>query len=93
MLEDFRANPQEKLDMENFDLVCSPLLNDCTPLFNVLADSSYQVNFYEAYIACVLFCRYAEYDERVELIFNSFDLDGGGHLDRRELSAFINASI
>ena len=34
----------------------------------------------------VLYCKNAEYEDRLNIVFNSFDLDGGGHLDRRELS-------
>lgn len=62
-------------------------------MFQALCDGSNQINFYEAFIVCVLFCKHAEYEERVRLVFNSFDIDGGGALDRRELNQFINASI
>lgn len=41
----------------------------------------------------VLFCRAAEYDERLVLIFGSFDIDNGGELDRKELSIFITSAI
>ena len=41
----------------------------------------------------MLFCKHAEYEERVELIYNLFDLDGGGEIDRRELSIFISAAL
>ena len=41
----------------------------------------------------VLFCKHAEYEERLELIYNLFDLDGGGGIDRRELSIFISAAL
>ena len=71
----------------------SPMLNNPEPLFKVLSDNSNQVNFYEAFIVMVLFCRHAEYEDRLRLVFDSFDIDGGGSMDRRELSQFISAAI
>lgn len=82
-----------KLSWEEFDNIMSPMLNNPLQLFNTLADASQQVNFYEAFIVMVLFCRKAEYEERLRLVFESFDIDSGGNLDRRELGQFINASI
>ena len=41
----------------------------------------------------VLFCKSAEYEDRLNIVFNSFDLDGGGVMDRRELSDFIRCCI
>ena len=86
VLHDFRSNPKVKLNQEEFDDIMSPMLNDTEPLFMVLADNSDEVNFYEAFIVFVLFCRHAEYEDRLRLVFDSFDIDGGGLLDRRELS-------
>ena len=71
----------------------SPILNNTEPLFAALTDSSNEVNFYEAFIVMVLFCRHADYEIRLRLVFDSFDVDGGGSMDRRELSQFISAAI
>ena len=93
VLEDFRSTPKIKLEWEEFDSVISPILNNTEPLFSVLSDNSNQVNFYEAYIVMVLFCRHADYEIRLRLVFDSFDIDSGGNLDRRELSQFISAAV
>ena len=93
LLDEFRANPVDKLSYEEFDLLVAPMLNDTRRLFSLISDQSNQINFYEVFIVLVLFCRHAEYEERLALIFGSFDLDNGGQLDRRELSVFISAAI
>ena len=69
------------------------MLNNTQLLFTALKDNSNCANFYEAFIVMVLFCRTADYEERMRLVFDSFDIDSGGCLDRKELSQFINASI
>lgn len=93
ILSDFYADPRDQMCWERFDLIMSPMLNNPLPLFNLLQDSVQMVNFYEAFIIMVLFCKEADYEERLQLVFNSFDVDGGGALDRRELSHFINSAI
>ena len=89
VLQDFQSEPKQKLSWDEFDLMMSPILNNSQPLFLMLKDPSMQVIFYEAYIVLVLFCKNAEYDDRLRLIFDSFDLDQGGWLDRKELTIFI----
>ena len=41
----------------------------------------------------VLFCRFAEYEDRLRLVFDSFDLDSNGVMDRRELNTFVQSAI
>ena len=69
------------------------MLNNPSLLFKCLSDGSNQVNFYEAYIVMVLFCKYAEYEDRLRLVFDSFDVNGGGTLDRKELNVFVQCSL
>ena len=63
----------------------SPMLNNPESFFKTLEDTSHEVNFYEAFIVSVLLCRRMEYEDRLQLVFHSFDLDGSGLLNRREL--------
>ena len=42
----------------------SPMLNNPWPLYETLNDGE-SINFYESFIVLVLFCRYAEYEERL----------------------------
>ena len=93
ILCEFRASPKIGLDYEEFDELMSPMLNYTQPLFTALKDKSNCVNFYEAYIVLVLFCRAADYEERMRLVFDSFDIDSNGALDHKELSQFIDAAI
>ena len=93
ILDEFREQPKVRLEYEEFDLLLSPMLNNTSTLFNKLCDSAQNINFYEAWIVMVLFCKNAEYEERIRLLFDSFDLDHGGSLDRKELGQFIAAAI
>ena len=41
----------------------------------------------------VIFCQNAEYDDRIQVIFNVFDADYGGSLDRKETSKLLQCTI
>ena len=45
------------------------------------------------FIALIVFVKDVEFDERLLTIFKAFDVDGGGTLDRKELSKFLMCSI
>ena len=74
--------------MQDFDLLFSPMINNPIRLFEFLKEG-HSINVLEVFIALVLFCKNAEYDDRIQLIFNLFDLDGGGTLDRKEISKLL----
>ena len=68
------------------------MINNPASLFEFFREG-YNVNVLEVSIALVIFCHDAEYDDRIQLVFNLFDLDGGGSLDRREISKLLQATI
>ena len=51
------------------------------------------INIYEVFITSAIFSADTEYDEKLLCIFKAFDIDGGGTLDRRELTKFILCTI
>ena len=84
--------PREDLTWEEFDNIFAPILNNCLPLYNTL--SEYQViNIYEVFITCIIFVTGVEFEEKILTIFMAFDIDGGGSLDRKELSKFLMCAI
>lgn len=50
----------------------------------IFMKEGHKINVLETFIALVFYCYDAEYDDRIRLIFNVFDVDGGGTLDRKE---------
>ena len=94
VLNDYHTNlaPKEIFDFAEFDDLISPLINSPRPLFDFLRDG-HNVNFYEVFIALVFFTKSADYDQRIQLVFNVFDVDGSGSLDRKELTKLLTASI
>ena len=80
------------MDWDDFDSLFSPMVNNPYPLFKHLKEG-HKINVLEAFIALVFYCYDAEYDDRIRLIFNVFDIDGGGTLDRKEASKLISCSI
>ena len=42
----------------------SPMLNNPLPLFQTICDGD-SISFYESFIVLVLFCKYAEFEERL----------------------------
>lgn len=53
----------------------------------------HNISVLETFIALVLFCKKADYDDRIQLVFNVFDADHGGTLDRKETSKMLQSSI
>jgi len=51
------------------------------------------INIYEVLISLVVFEIQAEFEDKVLTIFKAFDVDGGGSLDRKELSKFLMCAI
>ena len=51
------------------------------------------INIYELLISLVVFETHSEFEEKVLTIFKAFDIDGGGELDRRELTKFLKCGI
>ena len=47
--------PKEDLTWDEFDNIFSPLLNNCEPLYKVLAER-HVINIYEVFITLVVFC-------------------------------------
>ena len=45
------------------------------------------------FITLIIFVRDAEFDVKLLTIFRAFDIDGGGSLDRKELSKFLMCAI
>ena len=84
--------PREDLTWTEFDTIFSPVLNDCAAIFQLLA-TNYMINIYEVFITFVIFIKNAEFDEKLLLIFKAFDVDGGGSLDRQELSKFLMCTV
>ena len=84
--------PKEDLTWEEFDSIFSPLLNNCEPLYRLLGDRV-SINIYEVFITLIIFVRNAEFEEKLLTIFKAFDVDGGGSLDRKELSKFLMCAI
>ena len=68
------------------------MLNNPRPLFDFMKDG-HNINFLETIIALVFFVRIADYDDRINTIFNLFDEDASGILDRKEASKLIQCSI
>ena len=73
--------PKEELTWEEFDFVFCPVLNNCEPLWNTLAEYK-QINIYEVFISLIVFVQGPEFEEKTLTIFKAFDIDGGGTLDR-----------
>ena len=53
----------------------------------------HNINIFEVFIALVIFCKNMDYDDRIHLVFNVFDLDGGGSLDRKETAKLLSATV
>ena len=68
------------------------MINNPYPLYDFLKEG-HKINVLESFIALVIFCFEAEYDDRIRLIFNVFDTDGGGTLDRKEASKLISCTV
>ena len=86
--------PREDLTLEEYDNVFCLMLNNTSPLFDVLEDRSTRtINIYQLLIALVVFESHAEFDEKVRLIFRAFDVDGSGSLDKSECGKFLIAGI
>ena len=49
----------------------------------------HRINIYEVFISLIIFVKGAEFEEKLLTIFKAFDIDGGGSLDRKELSKFL----
>lgn len=84
--------PKEDITWEEFDSIFSPILNNCRPLYDALSERQI-INIYEVFITMIIFVRECEFDEKLLTIFKAFDIDGGGTLDRKELSKFLMCSI
>lgn len=84
--------PREDMTWEEFDNIFSPALNNCWPLFDALSESGY-INIYEVFITATIFSKDTEYEDKLLCIFKAFDIDGGGTLDRRELTKFIICAV
>ena len=84
--------PREDMSWEEFDQIFSPALNNCQPLFKALSENG-AANIYEVFITSAIFSKNVEYEDKLLCIFKAFDIDGGGTLDRRELSKFIMCTI
>ena len=84
--------PKEDLTWTEFDMIFSPVLNDCDNIFQLL-NTNFMINIYEVFITFVIFIKNAEFDEKLLLIFKAFDTDGGGSLDRQELSKFLMCTV
>ena len=82
----------EYMDWENFDLLISPVINNPQQLYDFMREG-HNVNIQEVFIALVFFCYRAHYDDRIMLVFNVFDFDCGGTLDRKEASKLVQATI
>ena len=82
----------EYMPFKKFERLFEPMINNPLPLFEFFKEG-HKVNVLEVFIALVIFCHDAEYEDRVQLIFNVFDVDGGGSLDRREVSKLLQATI
>jgi Ca2+-binding EF-hand superfamily protein len=50
------------------------------------------VDIYESFIALTIFSQ-GHFDDKIRAVFVVFDIDGGGSIDRKELSKFLLASI
>ena len=64
------------------------MINNPQPLFEFLKEG-HNISVLETFIALVIFCQNAEYDDRIQLVFNVFDADLGGSLDRKETSKLL----
>ena len=51
------------------------------------------INIYEVFITSAIFVKNTEYEQKLLCIFKAFDIDGGGTLDRKELTKFILCSV
>ena len=84
--------PKEDLSWEEFDSIFSPILNNCETLYKVLGER-HIINIYEVLITLTIFVKNAEFEDKTLTIFKAFDVDGGGSLDRKELSKFLMCAI
>lgn len=80
------------MPFEEFEYLFESMINNPTPLFDFFREG-HNVNVLEVFIALVIFVKEAEYDDRVRFIFNVFDVDGGGTLDRKEVTKLLTATI
>lgn len=84
--------PKEYLPYSEFEYLFESMINNPQPLFEFFREG-HNVNVLEVFIALVIFCEDGEYDDRIMLVFNVFDTDGGGSLDRKEVSKLLQATI
>ena len=68
------------------------MINNPRPLYEFFRDGLI-VNIYEVFIALCLFVKDAEYDDRIQLVFNLFDTSGDNQLDRKEMAKLIQSTI
>lgn len=69
------------------------MLNHPAPLFEALSDvAGGSVNFYESFLVLVLLCRQIEYEQRLDLIYQVFNLEGI-IMERRVLSFCVTAAM
>ena len=84
--------PKEYLPYEEFDYLFVSMINNPARLFEFFR-TGHNANVLEVFIALIIFCPEAEYDDRIQLVFNLFDIDGGGSLDRKETSKLLQSTI
>ena len=69
------------------------MLNNPLPVFDFFKEGI-NVSVMEILSSIIIFgAKKADYDDKIKFIFNVFDADGGGTLDRKEASKLLTATI
>lgn len=69
------------------------MLNNPLPVFDFFKEG-FNVSVPEILSSIIIFCaKRSDYDDKIKFIFNVFDADGGGTLDRKEASKLLTCTI
>lgn len=83
--------PESKLTKEEFDDIFSPILND-TEVFYHRFEVYDRADFYEALNAMTMFSK-GEFNTKIKSLYNIYDVDGSGEIDKDELKVFLKSGI
>ena len=86
-----RYDPNNELTRDEFDDVFSPILNDTEVYFNKLVQDD-KADFFEALAAMTMFSK-GEFNTKINSLYQIYDADGSGEIDRDELKTFLRSGI
>ena len=86
-----KYSPNNDLNREEFDDVFSPILNDSDIFFDKLVQNN-KADFYEALASMTMFSK-GEFNTKIKSLYQIYDTDGSGEIDREELKVFLSSGI